>query len=74
MHAARFFGPDGVAGVGAQQGFDDDCFGRVVHLGDKVIDLLLGNADRFHVKRGAVDDGAGSAGGFDGHVDHGVQV
>lgn len=74
MHATRFFGPDGVTGVGTQQGFDDEFFRGLVHFGHEVIDLFLRHADRFHVKGGAVDDGAGSAGGLHGHVDHGVQV
>jgi hypothetical protein len=46
----------------------------VVDFGDEVIDLLLRDAHRFHIQRRAVDDGAGGAGGLDGHVEHGVQV
>jgi tRNA/rRNA methyltransferase len=46
----------------------------VVDFGDEVVDLLLRDAHGFDVQRGAVDDGAGGAGGLDGHVEHGVQV
>ena len=46
---ARFFGQDAVAGVGTQQGFDDGFFAGVIDFGDKVVDLLLRNAHRFHV-------------------------
>ncbi|TXT39362.1 MAG: Uncharacterized protein FD135_2215 [Comamonadaceae bacterium] len=71
---ARFFGPDGMAGIGSQQGFNDDLLGGLVDFGDKVIDLFLRHTDGFHIKCGAVDDGTGSAGGLHGHIDHGVQV
>ncbi|MNV28253.1 hypothetical protein D3C71_1194380 [compost metagenome] len=74
VFAARLFGQDAVAGVGRQQRLDDDFFGRVVHFGHKVVDLLLRDPHRFHVKGRAVDDGAGGACGLDGHVKHGVQV
>jgi hypothetical protein len=49
-------------------------FAGVVHFGHEVVDLLLRDAHGLHVQRGAVDDGAGGAGGLDGHVEHGVQV
>jgi hypothetical protein len=44
VFAAGFFGQDAVLGVGVEQGLDDDALGRLVHLGHKVVDLLLRNA------------------------------
>ncbi|MNT96722.1 hypothetical protein D3C72_2388890 [compost metagenome] len=70
---ARLFGPDGVVGVGGEQGVDDRRFGRVVDFGHEIVGLLGGDPDRLHVQRGAVDDGAGKASGLDGHVEHGVE-
>ena len=61
-------------GIGRQQGFYDHFLCCLVHFGDEVIRLLLGNAYRFDIKRGAVDEGTGGTGGFDSHVDHGVQI
>jgi hypothetical protein len=46
----------------------------VVDFGDKVIDLLLRDANRFNVERGTVDDGASGARSLDGHVEHGVEI
>ena len=63
-----------MARIGAQQRFDDRLLGRVVDLGHEVIDLLLRNTYRLHVKRGAVDNGAGGSRSLDGHVDHRVQI
>ena len=74
MGRARLFGAYAVARVGAQQGFDDRFFRRMVNFGDKVIGQLLRHAHRFNIEGGAVDDGPGSAGGLDGHIDHGVQI
>jgi hypothetical protein len=71
---ARFFGQDAVTGVGSQQCLDDDLFGCVVNIGYEVIDQFLRNADRLHIQRGAVDDGAGGSGRLDGDVDHGMQI
>jgi hypothetical protein len=74
VFTARFFGPDAVAGVGGQQCLNNHLFCGVVNLGYKVVDLLLGDANRLDVERGPVDDGTRSAGGLDGHVDHGMQI
>ena len=71
--AARFFGQDGMLGVGVEQRFDDDALGGLVYLGHKVVHLLLRNAHRFHIQGGTVDEGASGAGSLDGHVKHGVQ-
>ena len=43
-------------------------------LGHKIVGFLLRNPHGFDVQRGAIDDGAGSAGGLDGHVNHGMQI
>ena len=67
-------GQDAVIGVGAQQSFDDGLFACVVDLGDEVVDLLLRDANGFHIQRRAVDDRTSGSGGLDGHVEHGVQV
>ena len=74
LGAAGFFGEDAMSWVGGEQRLDDHFLSRVVHFGDEVVDLLLRNPHRFHVERGAVDDGASGACGLDGHVDHGVQI
>jgi hypothetical protein len=71
---ARFLGPDRVVGVGGQQRLDDSGLARMVHLGHEIVDLLLGDPDGFDVERGPVDDRAGSAGGLDGHVEHGMEI
>ena len=71
---AGFFGVDAMLGIGTQQGFDDGGLGGLVHFSHKVVRLLLRNAHRFDVERGAVDDGASGAGSLDGHVEHGMQV
>jgi hypothetical protein len=34
----------------------------------------LRNADRFHVERSTVDDGASGACSLDGHIEHGVEI
>ena len=72
MLVARLFGQDAVAGVGGQQGLDDRSFGGLVHFGDEIVGLLDRDADRFDIKCGAVDEGAGGARSLDGHVEHGV--
>ena len=74
MLGARFLGQDAVAGVGGHQRLDDGFLGRVIDFGHEIIDLLLRDADGLKVECGAVDDGAGGAGGLDGHVEHGVQI
>ena len=71
---ARFLGPDAVAGVGREQRLDDGLLAGMVDFGDEVVDLLLRDAHGLDVERGPVDDGAGGAGGLDGHVEHGVQA
>lgn len=50
------------------------CLGRMVHLGDEVVHLLLRHAHGFNVEGGAVDDGAGGACSLDGYVEHGVEI
>ena len=74
MGGARFFRAYAVAGVGAEQGFDDRLFGGMVHFGDEVIGQFLRHPHRLNIEGGAVDDGPGSAGGLDGHIHHGVQI
>jgi hypothetical protein len=44
----------------------------MVDFGDKVIGSLDRHADRFDIKRGPVDDGAGGTRSLDGHIEHGV--
>ena len=63
-----------MAGVGGEQGFDDRFFRRMVDFGDKVVGQLLRHPHGLNIEGGAVDDGPGSAGGLDGHIDHGVQI
>ena len=72
--SARFFGPNAVSGISGQQGFNNRLFCSMVYLSDKVIGLFLRDANRFDIKRSAVDDRTRSAGGLDGHIDHGVQI
>ena len=74
MLFARLFGPDAVAGVGCQQGFDDGLLSGLVDFGHKIVGGFLRYADRFNVERSTVDDGTGSAGGLDGHIDHRVKI
>jgi hypothetical protein len=71
--AARLFGQDGVAGVGGEQDFDDRPFGRLIDLGDEVVDTLGGDLQPFDVECGAVDDRSGCAGRLDGDVEHRVE-
>lgn len=70
---AAFLAQNAMLWVGTQQGFDDDALGSLIYFSDEVIDLLLGDTNRFHVQRSAVDDGASGARSLDGHVEHGVQ-
>jgi len=72
--AARFFGPDTVAGVGRQQGFNDCRFCCMINFGHEVVGIFLRHAHRFDIQRGAVDDRAGGASSLHGHIDHGVQI
>jgi hypothetical protein len=58
MLAARLFGQDCVAGVGGQQGFDDRLLGRLVDLGDEVVDALGRYLQQIDVERRTVDDRA----------------
>ena len=74
MRAAGFFGQDAVAGIGGEQGLDDDLFAGLIDLGDEVVDLLLRDTHRLDVERRAIDDGASGARSLDGHVEHGMQI